>query len=73
MSFSKNCIERSEDMDKREKRFALFLILLVLSAYIVPYTLLSDVNEWYGSFLYWSLFAIVIIITNVLITKKWSD
>lgn len=60
-------------MDKREKRFALFLILLVLSAYIVPYTLLSDVNEWYGSFLYWSLFAIVIIITNVLITKKWSD
>lgn len=60
-------------MDKREIRWALFLIALVLSAYIVPYTLLSDVNEWYGSFLYWSLFAIVIIISNVLITKKWSD
>lgn len=60
-------------MDKREIRWALFLIALVLSAYIVPYTVLNDVNEWYGSFLYWSLFAIVIIISNVLITKKWSD
>lgn len=60
-------------MVKLEKGWALFLIALVLSAYIVPYTLLRDVNKWYGSFLYWSLFGIVIIISNVFITKKWSD
>lgn len=60
-------------MHKSEKGWAIFLIVLLLSAYIVPYTLLRDVNEWYGSFLFWSVFAIVIMISNILITRKWSD
>lgn len=60
-------------MHKSEKGWAIFLIVLLLLAYIVPYTLLRDVNEWYGSFLFWSVFAIVIMISNILITRKWSD
>lgn len=60
-------------MEKREIGWALFLTIAMLLAYIVPYTLLRNVDEWYGSFLFWSVFAIVIIAVNVLITRKWSD
>lgn len=60
-------------MNKREIRWALFLVILMLLAYIVPYTMLRNVNAWYGSFLFWTLFALVIITINILVTRKWSD
>lgn len=60
-------------MEKHELRWALFLLIAMLLAYIIPYTLLRNIDAWYGSFLFWTLFALVIIIANALITKKWSD
>lgn len=32
---------------------------LILLCYAVPYTLLSDVGAWYGSFLFWSVAGLV--------------
>lgn len=56
------------------KRFWGFLIvLLIILAYIIPYTFLSDVPSWQGSFLYWTITGIVIIIANVMATRDWSE
>jgi len=46
---------------------------VVLLSYLVPYTLLSDVSRWYGSFLFWSVAGVVIIALNVFITKDFKE
>ncbi|HEY8486837.1 MAG TPA: hypothetical protein VIL11_05530 [Limnochordales bacterium] len=46
---------------------------LVASAYVVPYTWLRDVTAWYGSFLFWTLFAVAVIVVIALATRRWVD
>ena len=45
----------------------------VLLSYLVPYTLLSGVALWYGSFLFWMLAGLAIIALNVFITKDFEE
>ncbi|GGA89083.1 hypothetical protein [Ornithinibacillus halotolerans] len=56
-----------------KKFWGTVIILTILLAYIVPYTVLSDVQAWYGSFLYWGITGIIIIIANIILTKDWSE
>ncbi|WP_047980426.1 hypothetical protein [Ornithinibacillus contaminans] len=59
---------------KLSNRFwGIVIVLAILLAYIIPFTILSDVQAWYGSFLYWGITGIVIIIANVMITKGWRE
>lgn len=46
--------------------------LLVLLSYLIPYTLLSNVQAWYGSFLFWSVTGILVIFLNIIITKDFE-
>lgn len=46
---------------------------LILSAFVVPFTLLRHVSAWYGSFLYWSAFALAVIAIIVRLTRNWVD
>lgn len=46
--------------------------VIVLSC-LLPYTLLSGVQAWYGVFLFWSIMGIVIIVANVMLTADWED
>lgn len=46
---------------------------VVLLSYLVPYTLLSDVSRWYGSFLFWTVAGLVIIALNVFITSGFKE
>lgn len=48
-------------------------LLVVVMAYVVPYTVLSGVDAWYGSFLFWSVFGLVAILVNAAITSSWKD
>ncbi|MFP3343725.1 hypothetical protein R0J87_14590 [Halomonas sp. SIMBA_159] len=60
---------------KRSKWIGLVWAVVLLS-YLVPYTLLSDVSRWYGSFLFWAVAGVAIIALNVFITtdfKEYSD
>ncbi len=60
---------------KKQRLFwtALFL-LMILASFIIPFTpLLSDLTSLYGAFLFWSVFAIIIIICLGLITAKWRN
>lgn len=61
------------DMIKKEKTFGLIMLVVILLGYIIPFTILREVYTWYGSFLWWSLLAIIAIITNYQYTKSWED
>ncbi len=58
---------------RRGWNWLIVVAILVLSAYVVPYTLLSNVDAWYGSFLYWNIFALVAIVIIIAIIRKWRD
>lgn len=47
--------------------------VVVALCYVVPYTLLSDVARWYGSFLFWALAGLVVIALNIFITCDFRD
>lgn len=46
---------------------------LVLSAFIVPFTVLSTVASAAGAFLYWTVFALVAIVSIIGMTRRWRD
>ena len=59
---------------KQPRVIWLVLVLLVIVAsYVVPYTLLSDVDEWYGSFLFWTVGAALVIGVNAVVSSSWKD
>lgn len=60
-------------MVKRELFWAIICIVLILLAYMIPYTVLTDVARWYGSFLLWVVLGLVIIVVNIIITKDWRS
>ncbi|MEA2117772.1 hypothetical protein [Halovibrio sp. HP20-50] len=57
---------------KRSKWIWLVWVVVLLSG-LVPYTLLSDVARWYGSFLFWAVAGVVVIAVNVLITRDFEE
>ena len=46
---------------------------VVVLCYVVPYMLLSDVARWYGSFLFWVLAGLGVIVLNFIITRDFRD
>jgi hypothetical protein len=53
---------------------ALYLIgVVVLACYAIPYTLLANVAEWYGSFLFWCAAGVAVIILNILATASFEE
>ncbi|ABE60273.1 MULTISPECIES: hypothetical protein [Chromohalobacter] len=56
----------------RRLGFAL-LGALVLAAVIVPYTLLSHVQAWYGSLLFWLLVGVAVVLLNLLVTAAFKE
>ena len=59
-----------------ERRGVLWLgatLFLVVLAFVVPYTVLSGVDAWYGSFLFWTAFGLAAILVNAAITSSWRD
>lgn len=59
----------------RTPRAAWLVIVLVLvfASYLVPYTLLSGVDAWYGSLLFWTLTTAVVIAINAVVSSAWRD
>ena len=52
---------------------AAWMAVLVLSAHVVPYAWLSGVRAWYGSFLFWTLFAVASIAVVAWMTAPWTQ
>ncbi|MGM8931680.1 hypothetical protein [Salinicola halophyticus] len=47
--------------------------ILVLSCYVVPYSLLGQVQAWYGSFLFWCVVGVLVIVANIMITRTFQS
>lgn len=60
-------------MSSRELKWGFLIFVIVLLGYILPYTVLTNVAVWYGSFLLWSVLALAIIVINYLFTKNWGE
>ncbi|MCP1146038.1 hypothetical protein [Lysinibacillus endophyticus] len=59
-------------MKGNELKWALAILIMILLAYILPYTLLTDVAKWYGSFLIWTVLTCIVIGINFFLTKDWK-
>lgn len=46
---------------------------LVVLGVVVPFGPLSGVQAWYGSFLFWTVLGVLVIVFNVLITRNFAD
>ncbi|WP_099157620.1 hypothetical protein [Virgibacillus ndiopensis] len=57
---------------KSKVMWGVLILLLILLAYILPYSILSGVQAWYGSFLLWGIIGLLIIIANFMVTKDWG-
>ena len=55
------------------RKVLIAVVLLVLSAYIVPFVFLNRIHAWYGSFLCWILFALAVMGLIVRSTRTWRD
>ena len=49
------------------------VLALVVLSYLVPYVLLSDVDAWYGSMLFWTASTAVVIAINAVVSSAWRD
>jgi len=50
-----------------------FVGLLVILSYVVPYSVLTHVQAWYGSFLFWSLIGVLVIVANIFMTQDFKE
>lgn len=53
--------------------FITLIILLVISAFAVPYLFLNSNNTFLGAFFYWSSFALLVIYLTIKITSFWRN
>lgn len=53
--------------------YTVLILLLVISAFAVPYILLNSINLFKGAFLFWSLFALTVIFLTIKITTYWRE
>jgi len=57
---------------KNEAVWAIIIFIAVVLAFVIPYTVLEDTAKWYGSFLFWTILTIIVIIINYFLTKDWG-
>jgi len=61
-------------LERQRIFWALLFVVMILSAFIVPFTpLLSNLTKVYGAFLFWTLFALIVIFCLGVITARWRD
>lgn len=49
------------------------IAVLILAAFVVPFTLLRNVDAWYGSFLFWVVVSALVIAINAIVSRSWRD
>ncbi len=60
-------------MANRKSLWLIVVAVLILAAFVVPYTVLSDVDAWYGSFLFWIVVTALVIGVNAVVSAAWRD
>jgi membrane protein YdbS with pleckstrin-like domain len=61
-------------LERQRIIWLIVFLLLILAAFIIPFTpLLQGLSKIYGAFLFWNVFALVVISGIVVITARWRD
>lgn len=60
-------------MVRRGVFWIVLIAAIMLLSFIVPFTALSGVDAWYGSFLFWVVATVAVIVINVVISRAWRD
>jgi hypothetical protein len=54
------------------RRTALWITgAVIIACYAVPYLLIGQVSAWYGSFLFWCLAGLAVIVLNIFATQDF--
>lgn len=64
---------RKGSLVDRKSSWLILIAVAILSAFVVPYTLLRNVDAWYGSFLFWVVITAVVIGVNAIVSASWKD
>ncbi|MFW6386592.1 MAG: hypothetical protein ACOCZM_01335 [Bacillota bacterium] len=51
----------------------IWMAVLIVSAYMIPYGFIGDRGEITASFAYWCLFGLLAVVTTIRITGFWRD
>lgn len=57
----------------KAKNLALIALVLAVLDFAVPYLFLKDIGEFWASYLYWTLLAVVVIMLGAIYIKHWGD
>lgn len=60
-------------MSKVKRFSSILIVILILAAYILPYTIMTTIDDWYGSFLLWGVIGTLIIGLNMIVTRDWRE
>ncbi|HED23647.1 MAG TPA: hypothetical protein ENN91_00810 [Firmicutes bacterium] len=61
-------------LERQRLLWVIVFLVVVLSAFIVPFTpIMTNLAKFYGAFLFWSIFALVVIAFLGIITARWKD
>lgn len=57
----------------KAKNLALIALVLAILDVGVPYLFLKDIGEFWGSYLYWTLLAVTVIVLGAIYIKGWGE
>ena len=60
-------------MVNRKSLWLIAVAVLIISAFVVPFTLLAGLDAWYGSFLFWTIVTMLVIAINAVVSASWRD
>lgn len=49
------------------------ILMLIITAFAVPYLMLNSINLFRGAFLFWVVFALTVIFLTIKITTYWRN
>ena len=55
------------------KRLLIFFLILAVVDFTIPFYVLNDVAQFTGSYLFWSLLTLVIIVLGIAYTGTWGE
>lgn len=64
---------KKDKLKKTRLLWILWISILVIAAFVLPYVLYNDYYQIEGAFLFWVIFAIIALVSTIKITTYWSD
>jgi len=64
---------KNDKLKKLRWLYTVLILLLIITAFAIPYLMLNSINLFRGAFLFWILFALIVIFITIKITTYWRS